>query len=224
MRDHLGNFMVSADLQFARGVILLDDMSNDSAWEAAGTGADFSVAKDASAAFVGAYGLLVKTRVTDPAENDVVTAQRYGEYPESGLLVVRAMVGLPDASLLKQVRMFVFADSGAAQVSGTVKWVQATGQVAYGDAGSVYQDVTGMVLPWYDLFWWRWELVVDVRAAAYREVAICGYRADLGGIGMVSGATAGWRGTYFGFELMAAGAAQAVAYLDSLYVGEFLHV
>lgn len=62
-----------------------------SGWTASGTGADFSVATAAAAAYRGASGLRIKTRTTTPAINDVATAQRTFAKRECKFAVVKIM-------------------------------------------------------------------------------------------------------------------------------------
>ncbi len=70
--------MVAASVELDLPLILVDRFdSANFLWNGTGTGADWDVLPEVDAAYEGDAGLALRTRLTGPLANDVVTAQRH---------------------------------------------------------------------------------------------------------------------------------------------------
>jgi hypothetical protein len=224
MRDHLGNFMVSSNLQFARGILLLDDCEGTCTWQKSGTDANVAVTFETAAAFMGTTGLQLFSGDADPAADDIATAYKATGFPESGLVVCRARIASPDLTKVKQVWWGVSVIDGTTLYDATVRWVPNTPAFAYRDTAGDWQAIAALAYGTYALNWCLWELVVDVRAMAYRSVLFNGTRVDLAGIGLYDQGAVAKRELQIGVSVVCLGAAAATLYLDTVYAGEFLEV
>jgi len=224
MRDHLGNFMVSGNLQFARGILLLDDCEGTCNWVKAATDANATVTFETVAAFVGTKGLRLFSGDATPAEDDIVTGQRLISYPESGLLVARCLMCAPDWSKLKSVSLKASHDPGAGdQYFGQVKIVAGDGAYYYDVAGDPV-ELTDIVIPSVNGQWFVMELGLNCVDHEYRHVAVNGVRVDLAGVGLYNAGASTGRASDVVAVATTVGAAAATLYVDCVYAGEFVDV
>lgn len=223
-RDHLGNFNVSSDLAFARGVLLLDDCEGALVFGATGTGADFSCEKHADGAYYGDKGLVLKTRATDPAEDDVVNAVRFVPYGASGLLVTRMLVGLPDVSDVKDVTLYCNRKDGVAHYQSGITYRPNVPALYYRNSAGAIAEITGYDATVPDGQWFLMEVAVDLSEGQYVSCMVNGIESDLGGLEFYEVGASGERSLQLQITVKAAGANQATAYVDMIYAGEFLHL
>lgn len=206
--------------QYNLGVLMLEDCEGANNWSAVGDGADFVCAFTAAAAYFGGKGLDLRTRATGPLGGDYVAATRNLTLPESGRLVARGRVRFVDVSdvLLWQFMVIVFNGSRGYQLALRVNPNVPSAQYMNSAGGQTV--IAGMGGTWTDGDWANWELSVDMGTGKYIGAALRGVRADLDGIaGFDTGASTDLRITAE-LDLDTAGAAQAQADNDSIYVGE----
>jgi len=224
MRDHLGNFMMASDLQFARGVLLLDDCEGTCTWDATITDANATVTYETAAAFMGTKGLQLFSGDADPAEDDQVVGHKLFGLPESGLLVMRARIASPDISLWKAISVLLMHQDAAQTYYGEVRFTPADGKVYYSDVGGSMVEIAALLGVQIDGMFVTYELVVDCLAHTYVSVMVNGLRADLADVALYNPAVSTARYAGCSVAGLVAGAAAATLYVDSVYVGEFLHV
>ena len=222
MRDHLGNFMVAGNLGFARGVLLLEDCEGTFTWGVSGTGGDDVHEFAAAAAFMGTKGMRLKTRTTGAAAADNLAVEKAFGFPESGLLVCRLRVCPVGVAAFDYIQILLDVSAGVTGYGGCVQLDVAAGKVYYQAAGGGFVEMAGLAAPVLEGAFMGVELAVDLLANRYLSCMVNGLRADLSGVGMVSGGAVAYRFARLGVTIATVGAAPCELYVDSAYVGEFL--
>jgi len=223
-RDFLGNFNVSSDMQFSRGILLLDDMEGTDLWTASGNAGDYDVSLDTAAAFFGTKGLNMKSRVTSPASGDYVKALRLIPFPGSDLCVIRFRVCLPDVSKLDKFRLLVqFFRSSRSRIAG-LEYHPNDPDLKYQDSVAGWTVLSGYDQAVVDGEWFTMELALDLATAKYIHVELNGIRTDFTEPFFDNSDASGYRYCQFSFYAYTAGAAAVSAYVDAVYCGEFLDV
>lgn len=220
MRDHLGNYQISSDLTFARGILLLDDCEGTFTWIVLGTGGDDVHAYATPAAFMGLNGLRMKTRVTAAAQNDYLDVHKFVGVPESGLLVYRTRLCFPNLTGQASVNMNVAFYNASREWRAMLSVVPATGAVSYYDSAGGMTAVAGLAGLLPAVGWATMELVLDLNTMEYVEAAWDGNRVSLAGIGMYDLGVSTDRAVYVGISIIASAAPPAEIYADNIYVGE----
>ncbi len=224
MRDHLGNAMVSSNLGFARGVLLLEDCEGTCNWVVSGTGGDDVHAFAAAAAFGGVNGLRIKTRTTGAAEGDGLMLSRRVSWPESGLLVVRWRYAMVNVSAFNYVYFTVMLANGGQGYEFTIQHRGGNDKVYYLAGSGFFVELADLSFVAGDGQWSTGEMVLDLQVMEWLEVMVNGVRADLAGEGSrAQGASAG-RYVELEVGVVTAGAAPCDLYLDDLSVTEFRDV
>jgi len=221
-RDYFGNLPVVAGMAFSRDILLLDDCEGTFTWQTAGTGGDDVHEYLAAAAYAGTAGLHLKTRTTDAAENDLLLAQKWFGYPETGLLVARAKIASPSWAAVKAINFIAVHGDGARNYNGQLKYTPATGVVAYANAAGVATAIAALAHLELEYQFTTWELVIDCRTHQYLSVAINGLRASLVGVALWDSAAATQRYAGLALSLTTSGAAPAELYASHIYAGENL--
>lgn len=111
--------------------LFFDDCSGTMNWLKSGTGADYSVQYDPLAAFVQTNGLMLKTRETNPAEEDIVNAYRRLWLPPRGVLRLQAMFSFIVETPPEIIQFIItWNDGEVAHDAGIAIWA-TYGGVAY---------------------------------------------------------------------------------------------
>lgn len=223
-RDHLGQFMVSSSLGFARGILILEDCEGTMNWTVSGTGGDDVHAFATAMAFMGTYGLSMATRTTAAAQNDLLQVVKLVGYPETGLLVLRARLMFPDLTGAASVNLVCAAFNGVREWVGMLSIIPATGVVSYYNSVGGMTNVAGLAGLIQANGWATMELVVDMLRMEYIEAAWNGRRADLSGASLNDAAATTYRECRIGLSIVASAAPPARLAADNIYAGEFLDV
>lgn len=224
MRDHLGGFNVSGDLQFAKGISILDDCSGTCTWRVVGTGADPAGTYETAAAFVGLKGMQIKTRVTDPAANDLCTVSKVVALPDSGLLVFRAKFSLVAKGVLSGLTFGMDVENGSRRYQGAVAYYPNGPILGWDDSGGTGPEVAAGAFSMDADAWFGMEIVVDCNAYKYVSAQFAHVDLGIGGEGMYDGGATTVKQVEAYMRIGAVGAAAATVYADSIYLGEFLNV
>jgi len=224
MRDHQGMFNVASDLNFARGILLLDDCDGTCNYEKSGTGADYVVDYNSAAAFIGTNGLRLQTRSTDPAQYDIVSAYKKIGLPQSKYLKFRTMCMFPDVSLVQQLAVRIYTDYLTDVWLGELRFTPNTPVMQYVNAAAAATAITEMALKVKDNQWFDMELAIDIAAAEYLSARFNGVEKDMSGLGLYDSDDTTYSTIQLTLEIGSAGAAQATAYFDQLYCGEYARI
>jgi len=216
--------MVSSNLGFARGVLLLEDCEGTFTWVDSGTGGDDVHEFATAAAFMGLQGMRLKTRTTGAAANDYVMVSKPMGYPESGLCVARARIAVPALAAVGGFTLAVVARNGTRRWQGELVVSPNAPTVEYLNAAGAWTAVAALAYAPVVFGFVTLEVALDLRSMEYVEGAWNGARADLAGVSMYDAAADTARGLTLAVSVRAAGAAAAELYADNLYVGEFLDV
>ena len=223
-RDFLGQFNVSSDLQYTVGILLLDDMEGANNWVPGGNAGDYAVGHDQAAAFFGTQGLKVTTRVTGPAEDDNVTAQRQLPFPNNDLLVIRAKLGIPDFSVLKYLRVVMTMFRAGRSRNGGIEFRPNTPDLRYMNSGATWTTLAGYDAGMTDGQWYNFQLQMDLATRKYISVEFNGIKTPLTADFYDAEDLLGKRFCQITFSGSTTGAAAASIYVDSVYAGTYLDI
>lgn len=223
-RDFLGQFNVSSDLQYTPGIMMLEDCEGSDMWYPAGTGADYTVTFETAYCLFGTQGLSIKTRSTDPAEDDYCQGTRWLSFPESKLLILRGRVMLPISVRVKDVDMYIgYYKPSVFGLSG-IRWDRAAETVSVWTTGGSWTAISGMGFGPMDRSWLDFEIAMDMDSNEYKYVMFNGIRV-IPTVLPVTGANAqDYRTVYIELQIRSQGALQAEVVFDSIYVGSYLNV
>lgn len=219
-RDHLGQFMVGSNLGFAKGVLLLDDCEGACGWTVEGTDAGIAVTNDAAAAFIGAKGLKVTSGATDPAEGDYVAAKLNFNRPESGLMVFRGKMKIPDLAKVGEISLSAHYGDGVNAYYPSISFVPNGPTGSYRDSADSPVAVAAWALSFVGTTWITFELVIDVKAHKYVSATIGDKKIDLSGVSIYNAGAWAFDVVVLWLQHTTAGAAAALMYYDNLYAGE----
>lgn len=220
-REHVGSFNIGDTLKFAKGILLLEDCEGTLVWNISGNAGDYAGTFETAAAFFATKGLELVTRVTNPAENDLASAQRYLPYPKSELVVLRALIGLPDVSKVKYVSLNFYAFDGAMQRRATLFWYPNVPKLERKNSAGGDSVISGYGQTVRDGIWTSMTVVLDLNAFEYLACELLGIHTSLEGLAMLEVGASTDRHLSFVATVCADGAAAATVYWDSLYCGEF---
>lgn len=224
MRDHLGQFQLSSNMHFSKGVLCMDDCVGAMNWTKSGTGGDDLLEHAAAAAFFGATGLHLKTRTTDAAQNDSIVAQKNFDFPASGLLVYRAKLNSPSLAAANSISLQTNACAADTLNSFSLNYNPAGPALYYIASGGNPIELTGANIEITDNQWQTIEIVLNLLTMTAISVTWCGHTYDLSGVGMFIGIPDSATYTQLRISLITTAAAPAELYADAIYAGEFLDI
>lgn len=224
MRDHFGNNMLSSNLEFAKGIKILDDCEGTCNWIVSGTDANKTVTYETVAAWSGTNGLQLFTGDADSEEFDQVTAKKYVDKSETGLLVYRAKIGVPDISKVYTISLGLRLRTGSKSYLFLLGYFPNTPNALYITTGPSYVEVDGSDFAIVDNMWGTMELVVDCLAKQYISCNIFGHEVSLAGIDSYDeGANTGELIEFY-LSVGCTAEAPATLYADNIYLGEYVNV
>jgi len=221
MRDFFGNIPIVAGMGFARGVMLLDDCEGTFTYIVSGTGGDDTHEYATAAAWQGAYGLHLKTRVTGSTNNDVVILQKLFDYPATGLLVARLRLAPMVVANCGALSLSLLIDDGAQQYNGTIALLVSTAAVKYLNSAGAYAAITALATTFTAAHWYTLELAINCKAAHYQHVRFNGLEADLSALALDNTAATAGRCAQLALTAQATAAGPAEMYADNILVTEF---
>lgn len=223
-KDFTPDKLISADLMFAKGILLLDQCEHPVLWTLAGTGSDYDMTIVDEAAYFGRRGLRLRTKETTPAANDTVTATKKIAFPETNLLVYRLFLCAPDVS--QTLAFWIRADfnDGSNAYAAAIKWLPNGPALQYLDSAGNYQTITGYGQTSVDGNWINLEMVLSLTTHTYISVTFNGIKTALTDIAFYDEGAAATLYHDFQIGQIAQGAARSVVYIDAIYIGEFLNI
>jgi hypothetical protein len=224
MRDHLGNPLFSARPEIARGVLLLEDCEGAFTWTVTGTGGDDVHAFAAAAAFMGGFGVQLKTRTTDAAPADTLTIRKKFGFPESGLLVARFRLAAVTPADFAYIYVILDFSDGVTGHAACIMLDVAAGKTYYQAAGGGFIEIAALAAAFSAGAFYTVDLQADVLANNYISAMVNGTIADLSGIPLVDGGAVATRFARADITIATAAAAPCECYVDSVYVGEHLEL
>jgi len=218
MRDHLGNTLLASNLEFARGVQLLDDCEGTCNWIAAGTGGDYVVTYATAAACFGLKGLHLATRTTDTAADDVVSATKRFNRSPNGLLVARGKLMCPDWTLVKYLSIALNVYHISRLYKAIFRYTPATDVHAYLNTAGTYTTITLMVERYTNGTWLTWELSINWTQLKYWGLTLADYTPAVSTAGMYNSGAGTTMEAELILSIQSVGAAVATAYFDAISV------
>ena len=223
-RDFVGRFNVSSDLSFARGVLLLEDCEGTFTWRTSGTGVGWASTFETAAAFFGTKGMQVLTRIGTPAEDDISVATRGLPAPVQEVMTLRWRMSAPDVSVVKRMLVEMVFRDGAKEWRGGIEYRPNEPVWNYRNSAGGVTAITGAVNSISDADWVQGEFTLDLKAHQYTEARLQGRIHPMVGVAMQEVGASTDRMAHVQVTVYAAGAVQAIAYFDNIYVGEFQDV
>lgn len=221
MRDPQATHHVSADHTYTRGVLLLDGLESTLLWTATGTGAGYAVTAETAAAYHGAKGMQLLTRLAGAQDGDVAVAQRSLCYPASHQLVYRVRLGIPDVSDLERVSAYLLYSDGGLDWDADISYHPQTGVVSVLDAAGVRQTVAGLTALVADGDWLCLEAQLDLHNHTYGPIRAHGLTGDPSPYGHQAGGAATQRRIQLGIGIETNGAVQGILYADDFCLTEY---
>ena len=221
MRDHFGSFPLVSGMGFSRGVHVLDDCEGTLTWIISGTGGDDVHEYATVAAWQGAYGLRLKTRVTATAENDYVAAQKIFDHPYTGFLLMRLRLATPLVANCKSLSAGFRDDDGAQQYLAQLALYPATGLVKYCDAAGAYVAIDALAQTFAASSWLTLEIAIDCLTHKWLYVLLNGVKVDLSTISLYNDAATASKAAQAIIMVTASAAGAGEAYLDNILVTEW---
>jgi hypothetical protein len=221
-RDHFPNLPIGAGMGFSRGIMLLDDFEGTFTWVVGGTGGDDVHALAPAAAWQGTYGLHLKSRTTNSAENDYTIVQKIFDYPASGLLVARVRTAPIVVANTKRIEIGLRIDDGAQQYAATLRVAVSTGKVYYLLTAATWVEIPILATTFVGGTWYTVELAIDCLAQKWISARFNGFTADLSAIPLYNDAASSGRSALLTLDVDASAAGPGEAYFDNAYVGEYL--
>ena len=219
-RDFFGNYPIVAGLGFSRDVNVLDDCEGAMTWIISGTGGDDVHENAAVAAFQGAYGLHLKTRTTDAAEDDYLMVQKRFDMPASNLLVARLKIAPVNPDKIKYLDVNLGIDDGVQPYLGAVRFDFDAGKVYHAKSPTGWTEIPALATVFSTLTWYTLELSVDCGAHTYLNVRFNGLSADLSDQALQPNGATNGRAAYLYTNQTTWAGHPAEVYLDNIYVGE----
>ena len=223
-QEFVGSFPVGSIMGFAKGVLLLDDCEGACNWSVEGTDAGVAATNDTAAAFMGAKGLKVTSGATDPAEGDYVAAKFGMNRPETGLLVFRGKMRIPDLTKVGEISLGVHYFRGGIQYTTSIDFRPNTPIGYYRDAANAQIEVAA----WNQIFvattWMAFELVIDTVIHKWISATLADVKMDLSAVSLYNAGAAAYDLVVLWLQHTTAGANAALMYYDNLYAGEFLQL
>ncbi len=215
---------IGAELQYKREVMFLDDFEQIIPYMITGTGSDFAAAIDASAVYMGTRGLLMATKTTTPAANDYVSISKRICFGLSGRVVIRVRIGIVTFAQLKDFQIFISYCAATTGFKGGLKYVAGTPNLMYYNSSGAWTAIAASAYDFEDNAWMIIEFPIDMGSAKYMPMTFAGHDFDFSTAYMNNEGAVNKRQMTIEFIATAVGANVAYLRLDSLYVGELIHI
>lgn len=224
MRDHFGNNMLSSDLAFAKGIKILDDCEGTCNWLKSADDANATVTYETVAAWTGTKGLQLYSGNDSAAANDEVQAYKLCDLSESGIIVFRSKICMPDVSEVDQLIIDIIIYDGTKIYTGQLLYKPNEPKVYYLNSAGTFTEITEMAFGSTDGCWFTMELVIDQLAKQYIQVSCFGITVDLSGVDMLDGGATTDHYMAFSIRTWATAEAPSTIYADSIYLGEYINI
>jgi len=210
---------ISSVIDFDDPILVHDTFEVSSLWNGTGTGLDYSVARDAAAAYFNAYGIRLQTKITTPAADDFVKMDRDYAISNKNLLKVSALFRIVNPAA--EVKEFVIsANHQIGDLLGIARfrYMVSTGIWYYYDAaGSYVEFLANSNLA--ENHWHRLSLVTNTTAGKYGIMVVDATKKDLSAIPINISYNPGQPDSFnVSLTLIAAGATQCIADIDNIIV------
>lgn len=224
MRDHFGNNLLSSDLNFARGIHILDDCEGTCNWKKSANDANATVSYETIAAWTGTKGLQLFSGDATPQAGDIVNAYKIFSYPETGLLVIRAKVGMPDISDIEYIGFSLIINNGTRQYTLLFLYAPASGKVYYTSSNGTLQEITELKQNVVDDIYTGLELIIDLNTMTYVSAMFNGLEKNMAGVSFYNAGANTNKYVQIGFYTTNIGVDPVTSYWDCIYVGEYVNV
>ena len=210
-------------LQYSRSVLFARPCVSANGFDVSGTGADFTLTPASGAALFNATGLRLKTRATDPAEDDYAKAVHPICFPSTRLLTVRARISSPDISTVKAYGILVQFFNTDTNSIASILHEPNTPRLTYRNAAGGETEITGCDQVTVDGAWHLLQFQLDLTTGKYTKVLFNGIETTIDAAYQTAADATGFRYATAEAYLVAAGAAQGQMDFASFYIGQSLN-
>ena len=212
---------LGGQMQFDRGVIMFDDMEGALLWEETATGGDDELVLHAGAAYVGTKGLRLKTRTTDVAAGDYMTAWRKVCYPLAKRLIYRLRWRVPYATGPDYVEFGITVKDGANEHQFSIRYTPATSKIEYLNSGGTFTEISELAQDFFAKQWDTFEVGMDLDSWGYMWVISKGIKVDLAKVACQKVGASTDRSVLVSIKVVNVAAAPIEMNVDCVYVGEY---
>lgn len=200
--------------------LLFDDCESTFLWRSFGTGDDWTAEHDPTAAHVQTNGVLLKTRETDPAENDSVTIYRTLWLPPQKILRIQACFNTIATTPSARLHVIIVWYDGALKHYSGLRFNTADGSVeylsAYDAGGAIWTAFTDWEYVYEGEGWNKLDLSVNIANLRYHLVHVNEHVLHASAIPLSPWTAVVSKYLHIEFVLETLAATQAVAYLDQV--------
>jgi hypothetical protein len=160
-------------------IIFYDNFEDLLKWTKSGTGADYVVELDPSVAFHGKQSLFLSTRLTDPAENDEVSALFLSHMLPSQTLTMTVIFRIPDPENHKYVTFVLYAHNGIRLYHANIRYSVMDPIWSYKNSEGSFTPLDPMPLGIYTNSWHRITLRININTLLYTDFSLDHQHFDL---------------------------------------------
>jgi hypothetical protein len=211
----------SPNLQYDRGVLLLDPCDGTFAWTGSGTGSDYTVDLQAGLnVFHGTKFLRVQTKATTPADGDYAQATRVLGYPISNRLVLRLRVKPFALTATDHWKVLVDVYDGTNRYTAGFKFEPQVPKAYYYDSAAGWTEITEFAFVTDSNGWQLLELQLDLGTHEYLRAYFAGAKKELADVAFQNVGASTTRSVVVTLYTEADGALASATQFASIYVGE----
>lgn len=198
--------------------IFWDDCEGTFNYVVTADGADYVAAYATAAAYVGTKGMHLKTRITNPANGDLVTIYKKLPLPPTGLVRLRIHHMNPDTTPTYFWYLYLYYFDGTNYYAPELCFDASDEKVYY--AATVRANYTDTTLIWNKLQY-TWNVVdwsIDLSAHTFHTLRVNDSIVDMSTISLPSAANASVPRLQFYIEIATVGAVITPAYFDQILI------
>lgn len=159
--------------------LLIDTPGGYFNWTESGTGGDDFHSYNTDAAWTGATGIRMNTRMTSAAIGDNLALHRLVSRPRSDRVKIGCRLTFTMASRVKYWTLKLGDFDGTNEHLAALRWEPGVPIWQYLDSAGSYQNISALDFPADDNAWINVELAIDVGTKKYISATVNGIHVDL---------------------------------------------
>lgn len=180
--EYVRKVMVLGQVPLLGPVVLYDDIEGLLKWAKGGTGGDDTLEKDATVAYNGLASLHAKTRATNPAADDFVTALRHAYQRPGKRYRLELLWNFALSANAKNVRFRVLLYDGTYLHTIELAYLPPNNKWQYLNSAGAMADVTDGAQALTEAAWHRVMFEWDENAGKYLNFVSDGLELDLSAV------------------------------------------
>lgn len=219
-KEYVRNITVIGEVPSLGPLILFDDMEGLFKWGKTGTGADYTVEKDATVAYNGLACLHLATRASNPAEDDVVAAHRY-LYPRPGKRYrIELLFQYENSTFCKLLEFDFSIQDGTYLHNIFIRYDPVNAKWQYKSAAGAWVDVVDGAQGLLQAGWHRLVFEFDQNAKEFKSLVCDAKEMDLSGIRYQVAGNGADQYAKLDFKVVAGSTTPPEVYIDDVLIME----